>query len=168
MSDTPITEQVPQQDADSAPDGAADDAAQEADGDTDEPDDWRGDFDPQRAQSRIRKLQNEAKNLRERAKTAEKAVEDVSEKDRTIQQLQADNLRLQVGYELGLPHKLAARLSGATRDELIADAQELLQLVGTPAPAPRKPAEALRGGGQPDMPPEETDVDKIGARMFRS
>ena len=160
MSDTPITEQ-PAPEAEQTPETPAidDTDAQEAD----EVDDWRTDFDAEKAAARIKKLQSESRNLRDRLKTAEKAATDVSEKDRTIGSLQAENLRLTVGYELGLPHKLAARLSGNTREELISDAEELLKLV---SPASRKVVEDLRPGSQPEAIPEETDVDKIAARMF--
>ena len=138
--------------------------APEAD-EQDEPD-WRKDFDPDKAADRIRKLQSEAKNLRERAKTAEKKVGDVDTLTKERDGLAADNLRLTIGYELGLPMALAKRLQGATREELIADADELVKIAGA-RPVARKPVEALRGGGEPEREPEETDVRKIGARMFQ-
>lgn len=140
--------------------------AQEADDDS--ADDWRKNFDPDKAATRIAKIQSENKNLRERAKAAEEKAKGADEKDTRISALEAENLRLTVGYELGLPHELAGRLQGATRDELIADAEALVRLVGTPkAAVTRKPVEALRGGARPDAPPEETDLEKIGSRMFR-
>lgn len=141
----------------------AQDQAQEPDEGDDSPDsdsDWRKNFDPDRAAARIAKIQSENKNLRERAKAAE-------EKAKQISALEAENLRLTVGYELQLPHELARRLQGATRDELIEDAKGLIELVGPTPAASRKPVEVLRGGGRPDVPPEETDLDKIGSRMFR-
>lgn len=131
--------------------------------------DWRKDFDPDKAAARISKLQSESKNLRERVKTAEKKNEDVDSLTQANSSLALENTRLQVGYELGLPLALARRLQGGTRDEMLADADELLKIAGAgKAPAQRKPIEALRGGGQPEQEPEETDVDKIGARMFRN
>lgn len=135
--------------------------------DEDETPDWRKNFDPDKAAARINKLQSEAKNLRERAKQAEQKAKGADDKDNRISTLEAENLRLAVGYELGLPLELASRLRGANKDELVEDARALVELVGTPkAPTQRKPVEALRGGGQPEKEPEETDVRKIGARMF--
>lgn len=130
----------------------------------DEPD-WRKDFDADKAAERIRKLQSEAKNLRTRAKEAEEKAKGADEKDNRISTLEAENLRLSVGYELGLPRELVGRLQGATREELITDAEALVKLV-RPAAGSRKPIETLRGGGEPEQEPEERDLDKIGSRMF--
>lgn len=139
--------------------------AQEADEDEDGPD-WRKDFDADKAADRIRKLQSEAKNLRTRAKEAEEKAKGADEKDTRITALEAANLRYEVGYDLGLPKELVARLNGSTREELISDAEALLKLVRVPTTT-RRPVEALRGGGEPEQEPEERDLDKIASRMFR-
>lgn len=139
--------------------------AQEADDDR-EPD-WRKDFDAEKAHDRIRKLQSESKNLRERTKEAEKKAASVEDLTKERDSIAQENLRLSVGYELGLPLALAKRLSGGTREELIADAEELVKIAGGGPARPRKPVEALRAGGEGDREPEETDLQKIGARMFR-
>ena len=139
--------------------------APEAD-DEQEPD-WRKDFDADKAAQRINKLSSEARNLRERTKAAEKKAGDVDTLTKTNDDLTRENLRLQVGYELGLPLALARRLSGSTRDELIADAEELVQIAGGRVAPQRKPIEALRTGGEGDKEPEETDLTKIGAQIFR-
>lgn len=137
--------------------------------DEDDADDWRKNFDPDKAAKRIAKLQSEAKNLRERAKQAEEKVSDVDTLKRDNGDLSAENLRLKVGYRLGLPLQLAERLRGSTEEELIADADELVKIAGArPSTATRKPVEALRGGGAPERQPEETDVRKLGARMFEN
>jgi hypothetical protein len=143
---------------------AQDADAQEAD--EDDADDWRKGFDPDKAAGRIRKLQSEAKNLRERAKAAEQKAGDVDSLKEEHGALSAENLRLKVGYKLGLPLALAERLRGSTEEELIADADELVKIAGGRSPAPRKPVEALRGGGQPEQEPDETDLRKLGERMF--
>lgn len=67
------------------------------------------------------------------------------------------------------------RLTGTTREELEADADELLPLLfpseteeTKPNPT-SKPREQLKpGNGDPDLPVEETDVKKLGERMFAS
>lgn len=131
----------------------------------DEPD-WRKDFDADKAADRIRKLQSEAKNLRTRAKEAEEKAKGVDEKDQHIGTLEAQVLRLDVALDLGLPRQIADRLKGNTREEMLADAEELVKLLN-PKTTTRKPVEALRGGGEPDTPPEERDLDKLASRMFR-
>lgn len=139
--------------------------ALEADDDRDEPD-WRKDFDAGKAHDRIRKLQSESKNLRERAKDAEKKAASLDDITKERDSIAAENLRLSVGYELGLPLALAKRLNGSSREELIADAEELVKIAGAGVPRQRKPVEALRSGGEGDKEPEETDLSKIGSRMY--
>lgn len=138
--------------------------APEADEDA-EPD-WRKNFDPDKAAARISKLQSEAKNLRDRAKQAEQKAAGVDEKDTQITGLQAQVLRYEVAFDLGLPRELADRLKGNTKDEMLADAEALVKLVGGRPASQRKPVEALRGGGAPEQEPVETDLRKIGERMF--
>lgn len=43
-------------------------------------------------------------------------------------------LRFEVALEKGVPHTMALRLIGGTREELEADADNVLKLMGTPAP----------------------------------
>jgi hypothetical protein len=45
--------------------------------------------------------------------------------------LEAENLRLNVALEKGLPKSLAVRLQGSTKEEVEADAEELVKLVGS-------------------------------------
>lgn len=124
-------------------------------------------WDPERARRKIGKVNSENKALRERATAAEKKAASVDELTQENGGLKATVLQLEVGYELGLPLAIAKRLQGATREEMLADAEALVDLV---APAKRpptnRPTETLRGGGQPEREPEETDTRKIGARMF--
>lgn len=124
-------------------------------------------WDPERARRRIERVNRENKKLRKRVNEAPKP-EDVAAKDERLKELEPENLRLRVGYELGLPIHLADRLQGDTREEMIEDAEKLLELVA-PAkrPATRTPTETPRGGSDPAQEPEETDLGKIGARMFR-
>ena len=125
-------------------------------------------WDPERAKRKIAKLNSEAANLRKRLNEAPKA-EDSAAKDRRITDLEAASLRLEIALDLGLPKEIASRLQGKDRDEMVADAEKLLELLA-PAkrPATQKPTEALRGGLEPDKEPEETDTRKIAERMFRN
>lgn len=74
-------------------------------------------------------------------------------------------LRFEVASAKGLTHAQAKRLVGSTKDELEADADELLETFGgTDRKAPtRRPVENLRGGSDPDEEPEETDPNKLAA-----
>lgn len=132
---------------------------------SDEPD-WRKNFDPDKAAARIAKVQSENKNLRDRLKAAEPKAKAASEHEQKITALEAANLRYEVAFDLGLPKEIAQRLQGETKDEMLADAEALVKLVGGRAPATRRPIESLRGGGAPEQEPEETDLSKIGSRMF--
>lgn len=83
--------------------------------------------------------------------------------------------RLEVAAEKGLGPKLAARLVGSTREELEADADELLaQLKGDGKPAggtPEgrgRPREALRSGSAPDAEREENDPKKLADLIPRA
>ncbi|MCA1191622.1 hypothetical protein [Saccharopolyspora sp. 6V] len=64
---------------------------------------------------------------------------------------------------------VAKRLSGDSDEDLEADADELFELLAPEPSAPKvpsRPKESLRGGGDPDEPPEETDPRKL-ADMIR-
>lgn len=124
-------------------------------------------FDPDKALEKIRKLNSEAANLRKRAKEAEEKAAGAGEKDSRIKALEAENLRIRIGAKHGLPEELIERLRGDNEDEILADAEKLLALVSPRRPPTAKPTERLRGGGDPAQEPEETDVSKIGERMFR-
>lgn len=123
-------------------------------------------WDPERARKKIAKLNSEAANLRKRLTEAPKA-EDAAAKDKRISELEGASLRYEVALDLGLPKEIASRLQGGTRDEMVADAEKLLELIAPKRPATRKPTEALRGRLEPDSDPEETDLKKLGARMFQ-
>jgi hypothetical protein len=133
-----------------------------------EPADEGGKFDPSKALEKIRKLNSEAANLRKRVKDAEGKAAGTDEKETRIKALEAENLRIRIGARHGLPDTLIDRLKGDTEDEILADAEKLLELVSSSKrPPTAKPAERLRGGGDPTTEPEETDISKIGERMFR-
>ncbi|MFI7191473.1 hypothetical protein ACIBQ0_17200 [Nocardia nova] len=119
--------------------------------------------------------------LEEAKKTAEQRL---TERLQAIEQenttLKLDKLRASVAEEKGaefgprVVKLLAKRLSGKTREELEADADDLLDdyRESIPKPEPKvplsqKPKESLRGGGRPDEEPEETDPRKLAAKIPR-
>lgn len=125
---------------------------------------------------------NELEPLAEAAKKAEddkkSEVERLTEqvaalqKERDTATVARD--RMQVALDKGLTPSQAKRLVGNNAEELAADADELLADLGalsedveeTPKPA-GKPQERLKpGSGDPDAPVEETDIKKLGERMF--
>lgn len=170
MADEAQNEEVEDQQPDTdAPNDAEVDSQED---DAVEHPDWMKDFSPNKAYRRIREQARSIEQLKKAAQDAEQnakrnansVVDDLTKERDSIAQ---ENLRLSVGYELGLPLALAKRLSGGTREELIADAEELVKIAGGGPVRPRKPVEALRAGGEGDREPEETDLQKIGARMFR-
>jgi hypothetical protein len=164
MSETPPETPAPEQESPepTAEPEQSDQDTQEESGDDDSGEKW----DAEKAKRQVRKLTSENRALRERANKAPKP-EDVQAKEQRITELERTTLRYEVGYDLGLPKALAKRLQGNTREEMLADAEELLEQVApSKRPSTRKPAEQLRGGLQPDTEPEETDVRKLGERMF--
>ncbi len=124
-------------------------------------------FDSGKTLDKIRKLNSEAANLRKRAKDAEEKLAGAGETSKQAESLAAENLRLKVGIKHSLPEGILDRLKGDTEEELLADAEALLKLFSPKAPPSNRPAEALRGGTKPEAEPDETDLDKIGERMFR-
>jgi hypothetical protein len=96
---------------------------------------------------------------------------------------EARALRAEVASAKGLPAGLGKRLQGSTREELEADADELLKIAkpskkddedDEPTPkssggrSPRTaPKERLRGGSKPDEEPDERDPRKLAASVPR-
>lgn len=69
----------------------------------------------------------------------EKLTAKVDEMVKRAEAAERKALVAEVAQEKGLPPKLAARLSGSTREELEADADDLLEVVGTKDGAGAKP-----------------------------
>ena len=141
------------------------------DQDGDDPGEDEGDepFDAARALKKIHKANAEATALRKRARAAEAKAATSNEKDQRITALEAEKLRIRIGYRHGLPDELIDRLQGTTEEEILADAEKLLGAITAgkkPSPTQR-PKEALRGGSKPDEEPEETDPRKLAALVPR-
>lgn len=142
--------------------------AQEADADADEAEDEAG-FDAEKAREKIRKINSEARKLRERTKAAEEKAKGSEEKDSRLTALEAENLRLRVGVKHGLPEALIKRLSGTSEEEILKDAEELMELFGSKKPPTNRPKENLRGGTDPTENAEDIgDLDKFSEKIFRN
>lgn len=126
-------------------------------------------FDAEKARAKIRKINSENRNLRKRATEAEEKAKDANGKDERLTALEAENLRLRVGVKHGLPEALIKRLSGTTEDEILQDAEELMELFGSKKPPTDQPRTKLRGGGDPTQEPDDTgDLDKFAEKVFRN
>lgn len=139
------------------------------------------------ARAKISKANREAQSLRARLKEledAEKKRADEKKDDLTKAQEAAADLqskldaalarvdRLEVAIDKKLTVKQANRLSGATREELEADADDFLADLGVKTdddkktPPTRQPREALRGGGDPTDDQEPIDPKKVAAEVY--
>jgi len=134
--------------------------------DDNEPDD-DGAFDAEKARAKIRKINSENRNLRQRASDAEAKAAGADESGKKVTALEAENLRLRIAVKHGLPESLVKRLSGTTEEEILQDAEELMELIGGNKPPTNQPREKLRGGGDPTAP-QDTDIEKIVDRVFNN
>lgn len=134
------------------------------DPDTDPEDDG---FDPEKAREKIRKINSENRNLRKRAADAEAKAQGADDKDQKISAQEAEIMRLRVAVKHGLPEKLVHRLTGTTEEEILQDAEELMELFGGKKPPTQQPKESLRSPGDP-AGNAELDVDKIVAKVMQN
>lgn len=135
-----IDEEAPEQD-----DGADDDG-------------FDGEFDPKRARALITKLRGQIK-ARDEANKPKSNPEDAK--------LSGENLRLRVALRTGLDEDLADRLRGTTEDELVADAEKLIERLSPKKLEDRTPRPKLRGGTTPDKDPEVSSDDVAKAILGR-
>ena len=139
----------------------------------------------------LEKLRAEAKILRESDKAGAEAIRRLAEiedankselqkiadakaaSDTVATTAQGELLRLRVAMRKGLTEAQAKRLTGATEEEMEADADDLLASFGgdkKPADTdgkPTRPKERLRSGAAPDEEPDETDPRKLAASVPR-
>lgn len=80
-------------------------------------------------EEQIQNLQEQLKQAQESAKGNQTALDEANARAKTAE---GKLLRTTVALEKHLPAALAERLKGETKEELIADAETLAKLVGTP------------------------------------
>lgn len=112
--------------------------------------------------------------LQESAKSETQKLQDAATlAARNASEAEARAMRLEVAMEKGLTTAQAKRLVGNTKEELEADAEELLESFkptddgkqrGGP---PSRTKESLRGGSNPTEEAEETDPRKLAAMVHR-
>lgn len=124
-------------------------------------------FDAEKAREKIRKINSENRNLRKRAADAEAKAQGADDKEKTISAQEAEIMRLRVAVKHGLPEQLVKRLTGTTEEEILQDAEELMELFGSRKPPTQRPKEALRSPGDP-AGNAEVDVEKVVQRVFEN
>lgn len=134
----------------------------EQDSDGEEDDGFDGPFDAKRARRTIDRLRRERNAARDAAKKTKNDPEELGK-------LQAENLRLRVAMTVGLDVDLADRLRGSTEEELLEDAQKLLdRFYPDEKKLPtRQPKPAPKGGSKPDEEPELSADDIVEQALGR-
>jgi hypothetical protein len=149
------------------------------------------DFDPEKAWKLITNLRSDADKLKGerdqlRAKVQEhedaskseheKAAERAAAAETAAKTATTETLRLRIALSKGLTETQAKRLVGDTKEELEADADELVASFkpeddngggGSGGSGVTRPKENLRTGAAPGAEPEETDPDKLAAQVSR-
>lgn len=111
------------------------------------------------AERHLKEMGDQLKTLQDKDKSdSERLTEKLAQLEKDLAAASARADRYEVALDKGLDMTRAKRLTGTTRDELEADADELITwTAGKPAePVPGKPAVDLKGGGDPT---EEPDID---------
>lgn len=132
--------------------------ATEQDEDAEEEDGFEGEFDPKRARALITKLRDQIKARDEGNRP--KSSPDTAK-------LTGENLRLRVALRTGLDEDLADRLRGTTEDELVADAEKLIERLSPKKLDDRTPKPKLRGGTTPEKEPELSSEDVVKLALGR-
>ena len=119
---------------------------------------------------------DELQQLKEADKTeAQKAADRAAEAEKRATEAESRALRLEVAQDKGLTPAQAKRLAGTSKEELEADADELLETFapaktddeGEPPGTSRRPKERLTPGASASAEPEETDPRKLAADLPR-
>lgn len=128
------------------------------------------------AADELKKLKESSLSEQQKLDAAQKAVDDkLAALEKRAEEADARELRAEVAAAKKLTPAQAKRLSGATREELEADADDLLETFKpadtgdddeTDGDKPRptnRPEPALRGGGDPTQDTGKVDIRKVVA-----
>jgi hypothetical protein len=124
------------------------------------------------ADQRAKELEAQLKEITDKDKSeVEKLREENAELTKKLADADTRSERLEVAMTKGLTAAQAKRLVGTTKEELEADADEILEAFpakdgATPPPPSRRPSE-LRGGSDPTDGPDEVDPAKLAADVPR-
>lgn len=122
------------------------------------------------AEQALRDVKAQLKEIEDKDKSElDKLREQVASLTKDRDEAAAKALRHEVAAAKGLSAAQAKRLVGATKEELEADADEILEAFptqsGSTPPPTRRPAADLKGGSDPSEEPEETDPKKLAASV---
>lgn len=124
------------------------------------------------AEKRAKEFEARLKEIADRDKSeTDKLRDQVATLTKERDELNLKVLRHEVAMTKGLTPAQAKRLAGSSREELEADADEILEAFptqgGVTPPPSRKPAAELQGGGDPTSEPLEMDPAKLAADLPR-
>lgn len=131
---------------------------------------WRGELSRARSEAGNYRTQlREAQKALGEAKSPEEFAAATAELSDKIAKLETANMRSEAARKHNLPDALAARLQGATAEEIEADAKALAELIPAATPKQTPPARPPRGGLNPagDLDPDETDPAKLAMAVER-
>lgn len=117
-----------------------------------------------KAAARLKELEDANKSDLEKAQAASQ------ESDRRAQAAEAKAERYEVALEKNVPSNLMKFLTGETREEIEASADELLEALKPDTGGENqsgRPKERLRPGASTDEEPEESDPAKLAAKISR-
>lgn len=125
-----------------------------------------------KANEEAKQARLKVKEFEDRDKTeAERTSEKLTELEKTATTASVDAIRFEIALDKGLTKNQAKRLVGSTREELEADADELVKDLGLDdAGKPdvsRRPKERLRPGAAPDAEPEKSPAELAEAVIKR-
>lgn len=124
-----------------------------------------------KANEEAKEARLKVKEFEDRDKTeAERTSEKLTTLEKDLTTAQADAARFEIALEKGLTKSQAKRLVGSTRDELEADADELVADLGLDekdeTSTPSRPREKLKPGASNEDDDETVDGDKIAEKIL--
>lgn len=133
--------------------------ASEASEETPSPAEWKAELskknrEAQNLRRRLKDLEEQVSKTssvdESKASELEKAVERAAAAEARVAELESESLRLSVAQEKGLTPAQAKRLQGSTKEDLEADADELLAVFAPKGQKADKPSpKSLAGGSDP-------------------
>ena len=99
--------------------------------------------------TQIAQLTEQINKQTETIKGHDKIVEDLNNK---VHGYETASVKTKIALELGLPYQMASRLSGTNEEEIRADAETMIQLIGS-----QKPVAPL-GSGEPQISGNPSDA----------
>lgn len=124
------------------------------------------------AEKQLRDVQAQLKELTDKDKSeVDKLRDEVASLTKERDDHAAKVMRSEVAMAKGLNASQAKRLVGTSKEELEADADEILETLpagdGAKPPPSNKPTPDLKGGSDPSDEPAETDPAKLAANVPR-